>query len=84
MNVKQNFIGSLVLGAALAALSGQAMVANAATNVDCLGVNSCKGQSECKTSGNACKGQNECKGHGSLSMTAAACAASGGVFDHKK
>lgn len=84
MNAKQNFIGSLVLGAAVAALSGQAMVASAAENVHCLGVNSCKGQSECKTAGSACKGQNECKGHGFLSMTAAACSAAGGVVDHKK
>ena len=30
----------------------------------CFGGNSCKGQSECKTTTNACKGQNACKGKG--------------------
>ncbi len=50
------------------------------TNVACVGVNSCKGTSDCKTAGNACKGQNACKtaknackGQGSCKMAANAC-----------
>ena len=37
--------------------------------VQCTGVNGCKGQSACKTASNACKGQNACKGHGFLMMS---------------
>ena len=46
--------------------------------VQCLGVNSCKGQSECKTANSSCKGLNSCKGHGFLTMTKAKCKAAGG------
>lgn len=42
--------------------------------VHCSGVNSCKGQSACKSANNACKGQNSCKGKGFLEMTAKQCA----------
>jgi hypothetical protein len=42
--------------------------------VHCTGVNSCKGQSACKSANNACKGQNSCKGQGFLEMTAKQCA----------
>jgi hypothetical protein len=35
-----------------------------ATQVKCVGANSCKGQSECSSQANACKGQNSCKGKG--------------------
>lgn len=32
--------------------------------VHCLGVNSCKGKSDCHTPKNGCKGMNSCKGQG--------------------
>ena len=48
-------------------------VAATGTNVQCAGVNSCKGQSACKTANNACKGQNSCKGKGFLEMSQADC-----------
>jgi hypothetical protein len=49
-------------------------VVNAAdAKVHCEGVNSCKGQSACKTANNSCKGQNACKGQGFLEMTQAQC-----------
>ena len=32
--------------------------------VKCYGVNSCKGQNDCKTLWNECKGQSSCKGKG--------------------
>jgi hypothetical protein len=41
--------------------------------VKCQGVNSCKGQSACKSANNACKGQNSCKGKGFVQMTQAQC-----------
>lgn len=42
------------------ASNGSANTANA-SSVHCVGVNACKGTSDCKTAGNACKGQNACK-----------------------
>lgn len=41
--------------------------------VQCEGVNSCKGQSACKSAHNACKGQNSCKGQGFLELTKKEC-----------
>ncbi len=40
--------------------SGQGVPAS----VKCIGGNSCKGHSSCKSAGNSCKGQNSCKGKG--------------------
>jgi len=61
-----------------------APAASAGDTVHCAGINSCKGQSDCKTAENACKGQNTCKGHGFLATTASECSAKGGkVIDSK-
>jgi len=69
-------------GAALA--SAAAMLFNVAVTttavadeakVHCAGVNSCKGQSACKSASNSCKGQNSCKGKGFLEMTKEQCTA---------
>ena len=72
------------------ALSGAAIAAAAAmmftaapfatanadeAKVECHGVNSCKGQSACKSANNSCKGQNSCKGKGFLELSKADCAA---------
>jgi hypothetical protein len=56
----------------------------AAGQVQCYGVNACKGQSECKTAANSCKGQNNCKGSGTMMMTADDCTAKGGTTDAPK
>jgi uncharacterized membrane protein len=40
--------------------------AEKADEVKCMGINSCKGQSKCKTADSACAGQNSCKGKGWL------------------
>jgi hypothetical protein len=46
----------------------------------CMGINSCKGQSACKSANNACKGQNSCKGQGWLpAKSEAACVSKGGT-----
>jgi uncharacterized membrane protein len=47
--------------------------------VHCYGVNSCKGQSACKTASSACKGQNACKGQGFLDKTKDECDQLGGT-----
>ena len=49
----------------------------------CYGVNSCKGQSDCKSGGHACKGQNSCKGHGFKDLTAQQCSAQHGSTTEK-
>ena len=72
----------LAAATAAAMLFSTAMVGTAVAgtdaNVQCAGVNSCKGQSACKTANNACKGQNSCKGTGFVMKTKHACAAKGG------
>lgn len=49
--------------------------------VQCAGVNSCKGKSECSTAKNGCQGQNACKGKGWLSMSEKQCTAKGGKVE---
>ncbi len=56
------------------ALVGTASAAEAG-KVQCVGVNSCKGQSACKSAKNECKGMNSCKGQGFLELTKAECTA---------
>jgi hypothetical protein len=53
--------------------------------VHCLGVNSCKGTSECAVEGgSSCKGMNACKGHGWISLTKKECAAQKGTVQGAK
>ena len=72
------------LAAAAAALMlsgapmGSTVQAAEEAKVQCFGVNSCKGTSECKTAKNECKGKNACKGQGFVSLTKADCEAKGG------
>jgi uncharacterized membrane protein len=75
--------------AALIALSGTAATTPAfakssAKQVECFGVNACKGQSDCKTASHDCKGQNDCKGQGFKSESAKQCAADGGSLTPPK
>lgn len=51
--------------------------------VHCLGVNACKGKSDCATASNACKGQNSCKGKGMLILSAEECKKKGGTIAKK-
>ena len=54
--------------------------AKKANTVHCLGVNACKGTSECGVEGKtACKGQNACKGQGWTSLTKKECKAQKGT-----
>ena len=74
----------LALAATAAVLMTSASFADAtsatsvAANVVCAGVNSCKGQSICKTATNTCKGMNSCKGTGIVMMSADQCSKLGG------
>ena len=78
---------SLATAAAIVALSGLSVAAPAAAaddTVKCFGVNSCKGQSDCKSGNHECKGQNSCKGQGFKAETAAKCKADGGTTTEPK
>lgn len=80
---KTNRSGALLAGAAAALLLSGAAAPLAAqaeeAKVQCLGVNACKGQSDCATANNGCQGQNACKGKGMKVMTEAECKAAGGT-----
>lgn len=51
--------------------------------VHCLGVNACKGQSDCATASSSCKGQNSCKGQGMKVLSLKDCTAKGGKPEKK-
>ncbi|MBA2409990.1 MAG: hypothetical protein H0V62_09560 [Gammaproteobacteria bacterium] len=79
--MKKNY--GLALAATAAALFATAPItASAAESSEshCMGVNACKGQSDCKTAHNACEGKNACKGKGFMTMTEEECAEEGGDF----
>lgn len=52
--------------------------------VHCYGVNSCKGQNDCKSATNSCKGQSACKGKGFLAMSEKECEKAGGKMEQSK
>ncbi len=57
----------------------------AAKTVNCLGVNGCKGTSECAVEGaHGCAGQNACKGKGWVKLTMRECKAKKGKFPNAK
>lgn len=57
---------------------------NAGDKVHCYGVNSCKGNTDCKTGINECKGKNSCKGKGFKEVTAKECLSNDGVISDLK
>jgi hypothetical protein len=61
--------------------TGSGTSPNAQTaNVKCMGANSCKGNSACKTAQNDCKGQNGCKGKGFVTTSSSQeCTQKGGT-----
>jgi len=68
-----NRTARLALAASAAALFATAAAApvfadegQGSTQVKCMGINACKGQTKCKTATNACAGHNSCKGMGWL------------------
>jgi uncharacterized membrane protein len=47
--------------------------AGSEAKMKCVGVNSCKGHSDCKSAANSCKGQNACAGKGFVYMSQSEC-----------
>ena len=90
MNSSKRSAVNAFSGAAIAAaaaslfLSGTVVVSSAnaeEAKVQCAGVNSCKGKSECSTAKNGCSGKNACKGQGWTSMSEKECLAKGGKVE---
>jgi uncharacterized membrane protein len=81
--------GILLAGAAAALFLAGAVNARAedkagGDQVNCSGINSCKGQGSCAGGGNSCAGQNSCKGKGNIKTSAAECKAKGGKVVESK
>ena len=81
---------AIASAAAMLALTGLGTAAPASAHgaktakvQPCYGVNSCKGQSDCKSGTHDCKGQNDCKGQGFKTESSKACAAAGGSLTPK-
>lgn len=72
---------NLLASGLVAAISTEDSAATKVTKemVQCKGINSCKGKSECKTATSSCKGNNACKGQGWTITTAEECNKQGGV-----
>jgi hypothetical protein len=67
---------SVAMATAAALLFGTIAISTASAEeakIQCTGVNSCKGQSACKSASNSCKGMNSCKGQGFLELTKKDC-----------
>ena len=83
MNSSKTAIG-FAAAAAMIALSNVAASSPAVAKsgpakvAPCYGVNSCKGQSDCKSGNHDCKGLNDCKGQGFKYLTAFQCRAQHG------
>ena len=76
MNAKSFIIASAAAVLFTAGGSGMASAEEGdEAEIKCEGVNSCKGQSACKTAGSSCAGHNECKGKGFLKLSKADCEA---------
>lgn len=88
MNARDRITGLTLAAAAAAIFAATPMVAGAGGHLSseqvqghCVGANSCKGQSACKTASSGCQGQNACKGQGFTQTTKAECDTAGGEFE---
>jgi len=81
MKTQMKTTGTAIAVTAAALLAIAPVNSNAGETGKCMGANSCKGQSSCKTATSSCKGLNSCKGQGFLEMTRAECDEAGGTFE---
>lgn len=82
MNAKK--LSNIAIATAAASMFAMAVPMTASAgedNVQCHGVNSCKGTSACKTANSSCKGLNACKGQGFLELSKADCDDQGGTTE---
>jgi hypothetical protein len=71
-------VAAMAAGMFMTGVAGTAAAADEA-KIHCVGINSCKGTSDCKTADNACKGKNSCKGKGFVATTEKMCKEKGGT-----
>lgn len=79
--LKMSSIAIATVAAGLFALNGPIAAAEkdkSTETVHCVGVNACKGMSDCMTKESSCAGQNSCKGKGYVEMSKKACKKIGG------
>lgn len=77
-NKKKTLLAASVAG--LLAVTGAMVLPQAVyADVQCSGINACKGQGECGGKGTSCHGTNACKGQGWVKTASSeACTAAGG------
>jgi len=81
---KLKLTGAVLATAVGLMFAAQPLVAqdSSSAQVKCVGGNSCKGLSACKTASSSCKGQNSCKGKGwIMTSSAAECTQKGGTVE---
>ena len=79
--MKTKLVGTVlaITAASVFAVTPVASIAMGKHQVNCYGVNGCKGKGTCKTPDNSCKGQNSCKGKGVKHMSKKMCDKKGGT-----
>ena len=85
MNNSRKKLTGAALAIAAAGLFGttaltSTLASAADAQVQCWGVNSCKGHNDCKTANNDCKGMGSCAGQGFLFMNKSDCMEKGGTI----
>jgi len=83
MSIKTAMIAASVAGLFAMGAAGTAQ-AKSGDEVQCEGVNACKGTGSCKGAHNACAGQNGCKGKGWVKMSEKDCKDKGGTVAPEK
>lgn len=78
------FAMATAVAAVFAAAPVTIVQAGSDAEVQCYGVNKCKGHNDCKSALNACKGESSCKGKGFVTMSKHACEEIGGSVNKPK
>jgi hypothetical protein len=78
MTIKGAMIAASVAGLFAAGATGIRSARAGGEDVNCSGINSCKGKGSCHGAGNSCAGTNGCKGKGNTHTSKEDCLAKGG------
>ena len=73
MNTKSAVLAAAAAALFTAGITGAGTAEAAHHEIHCVGVNSCKGQTDCAAAGHDCSGKNACKGKGWKTMSAEDC-----------
>jgi hypothetical protein len=78
MTIKGAVIAASVAGMFAAGATGIRPAKAGGEEVQCAGINSCKGTGSCHGNGHSCAGKNGCKGQGNTKTSKEDCMAKGG------